>query len=263
MNFGVEIQFHGDLCRSFLPNRLQMTPLVFRQLSEKTAVKDVIEACGVPHPEVDLITISPANLPTRMAVNFRWQIETSARIDVYGFPAPDDIFPLQPRLQRRRCQRFVVDGHLGGLVRNLRLLGIDSAYEAQAEDCRLLKIMSAENRAILTRDRRLLMHSIVEDGFYPRSHDPEMQTIEVLRRFGLTSSYGTVAPFTRCLECNGLLQTTRKQDVSNRLAGEPRTLQYYNHYRVCADCGRIYWPGSHFSKLAQKVARLATPYPYP
>ena len=26
-----------------------------RSLSEKTSIKDVIEACGVPHPEVDLI----------------------------------------------------------------------------------------------------------------------------------------------------------------------------------------------------------------
>jgi uncharacterized protein len=258
MNFGLEIQFHGDLCISFLPRRLQTGSHVLRELAEKTAIKDVIEACGVPHPEVDLIAISCANLPTRMAVDFCWQVETSARIDVYGFPAPDDILPLQPRLQRRHCERFVVDGHLGGLARNLRLLGIDSAYKAQAEDRRLLQIMSAENRAILTRDRRLLMHSIVKDGFCPRSHDPEIQTIEVLRRFGLTHPSGTVTPFTRCLECNGLLQTRTKQDVSDRLAAEPRTLKYYNHYRVCADCGRIYWPGSHFSKLTQKVVRLAT-----
>ena len=113
-------------------------------------------------------------------------VETSARIDVYGFPAPEDILPSRPRLQRRRCERFVVDGHLGGLARNLRLLGLNSSYEPQAEDHRLLQIMSAEERAILTRDRRLLMHSIVTDGFCPRSHDPEMQTTEVLRRFGHT-----------------------------------------------------------------------------
>ncbi len=173
------------------------------------------------------------------------------------FPRRRIFFPSPPRLQRRRCERFVVDGHLGGLARNLRLLGLNSSYEPQAEDRRLLEIMSAEQRAILTRDRRLLMHSIVKDGFCPRSHDPEMQTTEVLRRFGLTISSGTIAPFTRCLECNGLLRTTRKQDVANRLAAEPRTLQYYDHYRVCAECGRIYWPGSHFSKLAQRVARLA------
>jgi uncharacterized protein len=258
MNFGLEIKFHGDLATFFVPRRWRTKSHVLRHLSEKTSIKDVIEACGVPHPEVDLIIIRCANNPTPMAVDFRWQVETSARIEVYGFPAPEDILPLQPCLQHRRCERFVVDGHLGGLARNLRLLGLDSAYEPQADDRRLLQIMSTEDRAILTRDRRLLMHAIVKDGFCPRSHEPEMQTTEVLCRFGLTISSGTLAPFTRCLECNGLLQTIGKQDVANRLAAEPRTLQYYDHYRVCDECGRIYWPGSHFSKLSQRVARLAT-----
>ena len=261
MNFDLEIKFHGDLGTFFLPARLRKSSRVFRRLSEKTSLKDIIEACGVPHPEVDLIAITSANVPTRMAVDFRWQVQTSAQIDVYGFPAPEDVLPFSPRLQQRRCERFVVDGHLGGLARNLRLLGLNSSYDPQAEDRRLLEIMSTEQRAILTRDRHLLMHSIVKDGFCPRSHDPETQTTEVLRRFGLTISSGTIAPFTRCLECNGLLQTTRKQDVCNRLAAEPRTLQYYDHYRVCVGCGRIYWPGSHFSKLAQRVARLATLQP--
>jgi uncharacterized protein len=261
MNFDLEIRFHGDLGNFFLPARLRTSSRVLRQLSEKTSIKDVIEACGVPHPEVDLITIRSANVATPMAVDLRWQVQTSAQIDVYGFPAPEDILPSQPRLQRRRCERFVIDGHLGGLARNLRLLGLDSSYQPEAEDHRLLQIMSTEDRAILTRDRRLLMHSIVKDGFCPRSHNPEIQTSEVLRRFGLTISSGTITPFTRCLECNGVLQTTRKQDVSDRLAAEPRTLHYYNHYRVCATCRRIYWQGSHFAKLTQRVARLVTLHP--
>jgi uncharacterized protein len=261
MNFDLEIRFHGDLGNFFLPARLRTSSRVLRQLSEKTSIKDVIEACGIPHPEVDLITIRSANVATPMAVDLRWQVQTSAQIDVYGFPAPEDILPSQPRLQRRRCERFVIDGHLGGLARNLRLLGLDSSYQPEAEDHRLLQIMSTEDRAILTRDRRLLMHSIVKDGFCPRSHNPEIQTSEVLGRFGLTISSGTITPFTRCLECNGVLQTTRKQDVSDRLAAEPRTLHYYNHYRVCATCRRIYWPGSHFAKLTQRVARLVTLHP--
>ena len=255
MHFDLEINFYGDLGTFSLPKLPTSSPIL-RRLREKTSVKDAIEACGVPHPEVDLIVISSPEAESARAVDFRWQVQRSARIDVYGFPAPDEILPLSPRLQRRRCGRFVVDGHLGGLVRNLRLLGVDCYYQSQAEDQRLLEIMCAEHRAILTRDRRLLMHSVVKDGFCPRSHDPEKQTTEVIHRFELTILSGTIAPFTRCLECNGMLQTTGKQDVRKRLAEEPRTLQYYDHYRVCAGCGRIYWPGSHFSKLTQRVARL-------
>jgi uncharacterized protein len=258
MKIELQINFYGDLAGFFLPARLRASSTVIRELREKTSVKDVIEACGVPHPEVDLIVVRSSREEDFVSVDFQWHVETSARIDVYGVPAPSDILPLVPRLQARRYERFVADGHLGGLARNLRLLGFDTCYEPKVDDRRLLEIMSSENRAILTRDRRLLMHSIVKHGFCPRSSDPERQTSEVLRRFGLADPPGSIVPFTRCLECNGLLETARKQEVSRRLAAEPRTLLYYDDYRVCATCGRIYWPGSHFAKLAERVSRLVT-----
>jgi uncharacterized protein with PIN domain len=116
--------------------------------------------------------------------------------------------------------------------------------------------MLSEHRALLTRDRRLLMHSVVRHGFCPRSSDPEQQAAEVLRRFGLLDSPGAVAPFSRCLECNGLLRNVEKEAVSKRLATEPRTLLYYDAYRLCAKCGRIFWAGSHFARLAARVTRL-------
>jgi uncharacterized protein len=256
MTFEVAINFHGDLACFFLRRKWRGLSPVIRILHEKSAVKDVIEACGIPHPEVDLILINSSNEDSGLCVDFGWQIQTSTRIDVYGFPAPQKLLPLCPRLQARCFERFVADGHLGELARNLRLLGLDTAYEPLANDPRLLELMSGEDRAILTRDRCLLMHSIVQHGFCPRSSDPERQTIEVLHRFGLSGPSGPVQPFTRCLECNGRLATTRKEHVSGRLAAEPRTLLYYDDYRTCTTCGRIYWAGSHFAKLAERVSRL-------
>jgi uncharacterized protein with PIN domain len=38
-------------------------------------------------------------------------------------------------------------------------------------------------RCLLTRDRRLLMHAIVQHGYCPRADDPEQQAREVLRRY--------------------------------------------------------------------------------
>ena len=51
--FAVELRFHGDL-PFFLKSKMSK---IERRLSERTSVKDVIEACGVPHTEVDLILI--------------------------------------------------------------------------------------------------------------------------------------------------------------------------------------------------------------
>jgi len=256
MMFELQISFHGDLAGFFLSQKLRGKSPIVREMSEKTSVKDVIEACGVPHPEVDLIVVSSPGGEISLGVDFRWQVEAPIRIDVYGFPAPPGLFPSAPRLQTRSFDRFVADGHLGRLSRNLRLLGLDTFYEAEADDRRLLEIMAAEDRAILTRDRRLLMHSVVRHGFCPRSCDPEEQTTEVLLRFGLLDSPNAAAPFSRCLECNGLLSAVPKEDVLRRLAAEPRTLQYYDVYSLCTTCGRIYWAGSHFAKLADRVSKF-------
>lgn len=255
MSFELQLTCHGDLADSFLPRRLRAVIPIVRRLAERTAIKDAIEACGIPHPEVDLIVVFDRE-EACFPVDFRWQVIAPARIDVYGFPAPSELFASAPRLQARSFDRFVTDGHLGKLARNLRLLGVDTAYARDANDSLLLRIMTSEGRALLTRDRRLLMHSVVRHGFCPRSADPEQQTVEVLRRFGLLGPPRRLAPFTRCLECNDLLKTVPKTQILERLAAEPLTLRYYEEYRMCPGCGRIYWAGSHFDKLAGRVSKF-------
>jgi hypothetical protein len=40
----------------------------------------------------------------------------------------------------------------------------------------LVACATTEERALFTRDRRLLMHAVVRDGYYPRSQSAEEQT---------------------------------------------------------------------------------------
>ena len=94
----------------------------------KTAVKDIIEACGIPHTEVDLIMVERANDPSPGAVDMAWLLDEAAEVDVYPAPVEDDVHPWAPRLQTRPRLRFVADGHLGKLARKLRLLGDDPVY---------------------------------------------------------------------------------------------------------------------------------------
>jgi hypothetical protein len=95
------------------------------------------------------------------------------------------------------------------------------------------------------------MHKVVRHGYYPRSQDAAEQTIEVLRRFDLVSS---IAPFTRCLRCNALLEKVEKADVMEKL--EPLTRIHYEHFRRCPGCQQIYWPGSHFDRLRARIAGI-------
>jgi uncharacterized protein with PIN domain len=240
-HFSIRLNFHESL-RFFLPKNTRGS--LDKILHEKTSVKDAIESCSVPHPEVDLILIDGA------PVDFAFQLRREHEGEILGLHDSPELFQ-NARLQTRRIARFVADGHLGKLARFLRLLGFDVVYDRSADDRKLLVISVAEKRALLTRDRRLLMHSIVQHGYYPRSQAPDEQALEVVRRFELASTF---APYTRCLHCNALLNSVRKSDVFSQL--EPLTQIYYEDFRRCAGCGKIYWAGSHFPKLQTQITGL-------
>jgi len=227
--FAIRLTFHGDL--SFFLRSKAST--IERQLSERTSIKDVIEACGVPHTEVDLILVNGK------PVDFAAVLTQDVGVDVY--PPNETHFPFFPedRLQVHIIEKFVADGHLGKLVRDLRLLGIDVAYDPAADDRQLVRTASDQERSLLTRDRRLLMHAAVRHGYYPRSQDPLEQTVEVLRRF------------SRCLLCNAPLEPAEKAKVLGQL--EPLTKIYYDQFRRCRGCGQVYWSGSHFEKLQKRI----------
>lgn len=235
--FTVVLSFSGDL--GFFVRPQDREQPITRLLRHKSSVKDVIESCGVPHPEVDLIVCNG------QPVDFCFQLERGAALDVH--PIPTKLFPAF-RLQERGVRAFVADGHLGKLVRELRLLGIDVSYRHDANDRELLATMVKENRAILTRDRPLLMHRVVRSGYFPRSQDPVEQTLEVIRRFELAQA---LTPFIRCLRCNGLLNIVPKEAVIEQL--EPLTRLYYEDFQRCSQCGQPYWRGSHVAKLNQHV----------
>ena len=213
-------------------------------MREKTSVKDAIESCGVPHTEVDLIVCGGT------PVSFAHQLSSDARVEIYPVNHSPTTFSAD-RLQRHNITTFVVDGHLGKLARDLRLLGVDTIYRNDADDAELVEIAVGQQRGLLTRDRRLLMHAIVRDGYCPRSDRAEEQIVEVLRRFDLP---GAIRPYTRCLRCNALLERVEKSAVVGQL--EPLTKIYYEDFRRCSGCEHVYWPGSHFSKLEARLARI-------
>jgi uncharacterized protein with PIN domain len=240
--FKVRLRFHGDLS-VFLGSKAG-DAVIERGLAEKTSIKDVIESCGIPHPEVDLILVDGKT------VGFDHTLANDATVEV--FPVENrGTTHTDKRLQTVGTTRFVADGHLGRLTRNLRLLGFDVAYPKNADDRQLLEVMARENRALLTRDRRLLMHGIVQHGYCPRSQNAAEQTIEVIRRFDLSE---LIAPFTRCLRCNAPLEAAAKADIIDKL--EPLTRIYYDQFHRCSDCKQIYWSGSHFPKLQKRIEEI-------
>jgi hypothetical protein len=209
-------------------------------------VKDVLEAMGIPHTEVDLILVNGD------AKDFGHRPTSGDRVAAYPvFEAFDIGSTTRLRPVPLRNPRFVVDVNLGRLARLLRLLGFDVWWSHDAEDQTLVDVSLAEQRILLTRDRPLLKRRALTHGLFVRSEDAEEQTLEVLQRLHLRQR---LAPFTRCVRCNGTLAAVSKDEVIDRL--QPLTRRYYDDFGRCTGCGQIYWPGSHHERLGRLVDRL-------
>lgn len=239
-----EFRFYAEL-NDFLPQqrRQRSFSYVFRG---HPAVKDAIEAMGVPHTEVDLI------LANQISVDFDYQLQAHDRVAVYPVFESFEIGPIN-RLRPRplRDPKFVCDVHLGKLARRLRWLGFDTTYENTAADCDLADAALAEQRIILTRDRGLLKLRRVTHGYFIRSQQADQQVIEVLHRFDL---FSRADPLSRCIACNGRIRMVEKMTVQDSLP--PRTRRYYDEFFQCETCGKVYWKGSHVSRLEAYIQKL-------
>lgn len=146
-----------------------------------------------------------------------------------------------------RSVRFVADTMLGRLAKWLRILGYDTHYDPSLDDDALLRIAWAEDRILLTRD-----HALARRGgplAFLIEHDDLIDQLQAIRqRFGEPPD----APFSRCPVCNARLLAVPKEAVA--LCVPAFIWQHHDRFHRCPQCGRIYWPGSHFERM-QTVLR--------
>jgi hypothetical protein len=208
------------------------------------SVKDVIEALGVPHTEVDVILINGNS------EGFACRLRDGDDVSVYPVFKSIDLGGLR-RVGEVPPQpiRFVLDGHLGKLASLVRLAGFDAVL--LSDDVDVASTAAREERVALTRDVGLLKRKIVRHGYWVRHTVPELQLAEVLEQFDLVDQ---MEPFARCLRCNTVVVPVNAETVAGLLS--PRTLSSFQQFRRCPGCGRIYWQGSHYSRLVRLLQRV-------
>lgn len=226
----VFVRLHGDL-RFFWAEESRGLPV-----RDAPSLKHVLEGAGIPHPEVDWVRVDgePAELTAAVRAGSVVDVGSAVR-----------------RVCEGEAWRFVLDCHLGRLVKHLRLLGFDVVYERRAEDAWLAEVSANERRWLFTRDKGLLFRSAVERGYLVRSPQPRDQLAEVLRRHDCRD---TAKPLSRCLECNAVLFV---EELAKGLAeAPPKTRIWCREYWRCPGCGRLYWKGSHYDRLISAVNDL-------
>jgi uncharacterized protein with PIN domain len=238
----VRFRFYSEL-NDFLPAGRRQVAFPHASAPDQS-IKHLVESIGVPHTEVDLILVNGE------PVDFDHLPQEGDRIAVYPpFKSIDVSGVTRVRPRPLGEHRFVLDGHLGRLAAYLRMMGFDVLYRNDYGDEELARISRDEGRVLLTRDRGLLKRNMVAYGYWLRETNPLRQLVEVLRRYDLLDA---VNPFSRCLACNGMLEEVSKEAVLERLP--PRARDYYDEFRMCPSCGRVYWDGSHVQRMRRLIA---------
>ncbi|MBN2533384.1 MAG: Mut7-C ubiquitin/RNAse domain-containing protein [Spirochaetales bacterium] len=241
----VHIRFYEELNFFIRPEKRKQ--LIERHCKEGTTVKALIETCGIPHTEVDLVLVNGESR------GFSYQLENNDRISVYPVFESFDIGKVsRVRPAPLRVIRFILDVHLGKLAKRLRLLGFDTLYSNTYTDEELSELSKKERRIILTRDTGLLKRKIITHGYYVRSRDPKEQLFEVIRRFDL---FHSLKPFSRCIQCNEVLGEIRKDKIEQQLPD--KVLEKYDRFYSCKRCNKIYWLGSHWKSMKKTLETIS------
>ncbi len=147
---------------------------------------------------------------------------------------------------------FFCDAGLGGLARWLRAAGYEARWEAGIDDNKLLREARELGATLLTTDSMLMERRVLRDRLLPALWLPPTlgiaeQLALVFREFGLT------VRAARCMSCGGELRPADKETMRERIP--PRTYRWLDEYFVCCRCDKVFWHGTHWSRI---VAALET-----
>jgi len=212
----------------------------------KRSIKDMIEALGVPHTEVDLILVDGNS------VDFDYILQDGDRVSVYPvFEALNITNVTHLRKTPLRRNKFIADIDLGDIVKYMRALGFDTYYDVLFSSREIIDISKTENRIILTKSRKLLKFKEVSHGIFIHPGTTIEQTRRIIDYLDIKDD---IKPFSRCLRCNSLLCAVRKEKIIDRIP--PKTMELCDEYVHCQSCDKIYWKGTHFINMKRVLKQI-------
>jgi uncharacterized protein with PIN domain len=138
---------------------------------------------------------------------------------------------------------------LGTLAKWLRILGYDTLFDPVLDDHQLVRLARADGRVLLTRDRELAGRRGVRTVLVA-SEQLDDQVRQVLRDLGLEADRS----FSRCPVCNEALETIDREAAQARVPAY--VAQAHKQFKHCPTCRRVYWRGSHWQRMVERLSRL-------
>lgn len=171
--------------------------------------------------------------------------------------------------EEKESLRFVTDRMLGKLSTWLRILGHDTVYAGdiniekenvegeEDEDKALVALAEDEARILLTRDKNLAS-SARKKGVQCVQIKTE-DVMEQLKELLLHNVNINLEPVpVRCSECNARIRKVEEgeEEILNEKSYVPTSMVGKWQFWVCEGCGRIYWEGSHWRNMRERLRRL-------
>lgn len=147
--------------------------------------------------------------------------------------------------------KFFADVNVARLVRWLRAVGVDTAWEDRIADADLVRRAIREKRFVLTLDKKLRTEWRVGNILLLESDKPLEQFAQVVGHFNLKTP-GKI--FTRCLVCNSLLRAASAEEIETQ--APPRARENHDEFYFCASCRRIYWEGAHTRRMRAAIEEV-------
>ena len=144
--------------------------------------------------------------------------------------------------------KFLADTMLGSLAKKLRLLGIDTAYISDPDDSELKYLVRSQGRILLTRDLNLFKE-MGDLGWSVTGKDVREEFLSVAEKLKPFSDL--LVPFSRCLDCNDLLQSMELSEAEGKVP--PFIFQSQKNFTHCPSCGKVFWKGTHSERMEVEV----------
>lgn len=147
---------------------------------------------------------------------------------------------------------FLCDAGLGGLARWLRAAGQRAMWQESIADDQLVKEGRRLDAVMITTDSLIMERKVVRDRLIRSLWLPPTLTISqqlerVFREFRL------VRKEPRCMTCGGELIRKDKETMVDRIP--PKTYRWLDEYFVCADCDKLFWKGTHWSRIEAELKK--------
>lgn len=134
-------------------------------------------------------------------------------------------------------------------------MGYDAIFFDGLDDADMIATALAQERVILTRDTQIMKRGVITSGrlkaILVEGDESEEQICQVVKALDMEFQS---RPFSICLECNEVLREISKEEVKDRVP--PYVFKTQEQYMECPKCHRIYWRGTHWQRMNNKLKKL-------